>query len=153
MGNLFSGNSNNSNQMRNNSMANNAMMNNQMRNNSMANNAMMNNQMRNNSAKNAHRAQMNHSIMTNSENVQYIGAPTGVYKRPGYSASDPLKQYENICNKCENVEVEKPSHRGISPMDSQNTGGPQPYDPDNYLRRNVNVCFPENRMSTQCQLR
>jgi hypothetical protein len=98
---------------------------------------------------------MNQAILSNSNKVQHVGMPTGVYAPLGMAQNDPLNNFQHICDKCKYKQIQRnheyPLQPGIDSM-STDVNAPRPYDPTNYLNRNVNVCYTPDGMTTECVL-
>lgn len=84
------------------------------------------------------RSQMNRDML-----VSHLGMPTGQDYRMGYTISDPLNQYQHVCDKCVYKQVSENHNNPLKNMypQMQNTmGGPLPYDSGKYMYTQQHVC-------------
>lgn len=80
---------------------------------------------------------LSNSILSNHQTIPKMTTP-------GYVASDPMNNYQHICDSCRIKKVDnKPSvsNRNKSIGASFPAGQPQPYDPHNHITHYLNACF------------
>lgn len=87
--------------------------------------------------------------MSNSN--MYMGVPTSIHHRRGYTDSDPLNNYQHVCTKCQNTTVDMPRPPLPMPV-NQNLSGPFPYDTHQALSKYQNVCNVGKNSMTYCKL-